>query len=125
MPYDLENRLDASASIAQVIDANVNGSAIDLQQVQGVVKVVLTSAAGTEANWELDVFLQDSADGSNFANITGAAFDTVGNAASTQSIGLDTRSIRRYVRASAIIDGNNSPEFSAHVVVVASPKYRP
>ena len=102
--------------------ATANGTGVDLQQYSGDVAVVLDSAAGTGTSPTLDVKLQDSADNSTFADITGATFTQVINAASQQKIVVNKDAARRYVRAVATI-GGTSPSFTFSVNAVGVKKY--
>lgn len=102
--------------------ATANGTGVDLQQYSGDVAVVLDSAAGTGTSPTLDVKLQDSADNSTFADITGATFTQVINAASQQKIVVNKDAARRYVRAVATI-GGTTPSFTFSVNAVGVKKY--
>jgi hypothetical protein len=92
-----------------------NGSAVDVRSQKGIAPVILDSAAGTGTSPTLDVKIQDSADGStSWADVTGATFTQVINAASQQKIGLDLDATRGYIRAVATI-GGTSPSFTFSV----------
>ena len=90
---------------------------MDLQGYQGVSKVVLNSGAGGGTTPTLDAKIQDSADNSAFADIPGKVFTQIGTAASIQSLAIDTRAIRRYIRAVLTITGT-SPTFGLAVTAV-------
>ena len=109
---------------AQAATATVTGAGVDLKEYEGKLKFILASSIGGGADHTLDVKLQDSADNSTFADITGATFTQVTNAAdSTEDIGLEVNPQERYIRAVATIAGT-TPTFSFAVVAVGSKKYR-
>ena len=114
---DVHGELLASNLIAGTYTADANGAGADLQGYQGVLKIVLDSGAGGGTTPTLDVKIQDSADNSTFADVLGKVFTQVtGASASIQSLAIDTRAVRRYIRAVIAITGT-SPTFGLAVVV--------
>lgn len=108
--------------------ATVTGAAIDLSQLEaGTLKLILDSTAGGSGA-TLIAQLQDSDDGStNWASaprnqLTGntGLFATVGNAASFQEIGVQTRTLKRYVRIVGTIAGTAT--FTFHVTGIGQLK---
>ena len=98
--------------------ATANGTGVDLKDYIGQAKVILHSALGTGTTPTLDVKLQDSDDNSTFADITGATFTQVTDAAaSLQAIGVDVDKVKRYVRAVATI-GGTTPSFTCNCIIV-------
>ena len=97
-------------------NANSNGSVLDLQPYKGVVTFGLavgqiTTGLGA-ANIDLAT-IQDSADNTTFANVTGGAFTAVINAANASNVGLQvksfsTRTVRRYARVQLNVSGTNA-----------------
>ena len=115
---DVHGELLASNLIAGTYTADANGAGADLQGYQGVLKIVLDSGAGGGTTPTLDVKIQDSADNSTFADVLGKVFTQVtGASASIQSLAIDTRAVRRYIRAVIAITGT-SPTFGLAVAVV-------
>jgi len=115
---DVHGELLASNLIAGTYTADANGAGADLQGYQGVLKIVLDSGAGGGTTPTLDVKIQDSADNSTFADVLGKVFTQVtGASASIQSLAIDTRAVRRYIRAVLAITGT-SPTFGLAVAVV-------
>lgn len=92
--------------------ASANGSAVDIKDYVGKVKVVLATSAGGGTTPTLDVKLQESADGSSgWTDISGAAFTQVTDAAdATEAIGLNVDGVERYIRAVETL-GGTSPTF--------------
>ena len=112
---DVHGELLASNLIAGTYTADANGAGADLQGYQGVLKIVLDSGAGGGTTPTLDVKIQDSADNSSFTDVVGKTFVQVTTIASLQSLGIDTRAVRRYIRAVLTITGT-SPTFGLAVV---------
>ena len=112
---DVHGELLASSLAAGTYVASGNGAGIDLQGYQGVLKIVLDSGAGGGTTPTLDVKIQDSADNSSFTDVVNKAFAQVGAGASLQSLGIDTRGVKRYIRAALTITGT-SPTFGLAVV---------
>jgi len=99
--------------------STLTGTAVDISQYQGELKVVLDSAAGTGTSPTLDGKIQtgDQSDGSDAADVSGAVFTQVGAAVSKQSIGVDTRACKKYIRFVGTI-GGTTPSFNFAVVAV-------
>jgi len=114
---DVHGELIAASLAAGTYTADAEGTGMDLQGYQGVLKVVLNSGAGGGTTPTLDAKIQDSADNSAFADIPGKVFTQIGTAASIQSLAIDTRAIRRYIRAALTITGT-SPTFGLAVTAV-------
>lgn len=108
--------------IAPSITATGNGTGVDVTDFVGKIAIVLSAKniAGTTPT--LDVKLQDSADNSTFADVTGAVFTQVTDAgtkaATLEKISINVDSLRRYVRVVKTIGGTVSPEFSANCVAL-------
>lgn len=115
---DLKNNQVVSESLAPAArTASANGTSVDLQGYDGDVLAVLDSAAGTGTSPTMDVKVQDSADNSAFADVTGLTFTQVINAVSLQTLRIDSRSVRRYIRLVATI-GGTTPSFTAVGLIV-------
>lgn len=84
--------LSASASQA----STVTGSAVDLIDYEGPVRIVQNHGTGTGT---LDGKIQDSADGSTgWADVSGATFSQSTTTADVKSLAIDPKQIRRYIR---------------------------
>jgi hypothetical protein len=77
--------------------AAATGSGVDLTGYEGAVAIVQQVGACTGS---IAGKIQDSADNSSFADVTGATFTTVAAAGpdKVQSISVDVRNVRRYVK---------------------------
>ena len=114
---DVHGELIAASLAAGTYIENADGAGVDLQGYQGVLKVILNSDAGGGTTPTLDAKIQDSADNSVFADVSGKVFVQVGASASIQSLAIDTRAVRRYIRAALTITGT-SPTFGLAVTAV-------
>ncbi len=99
---------------ASVNTATVNGPAFDLQQFLNNVKVSVHVGAVTGTTPTLDGKIQDSADGAAFADVVGLTFPTVTASNVDQSLGVDTRQVRRFIRYVGTI-GGTTPSFTFNV----------
>ena len=97
------------------ITASGNGTGIDITDYVGLAAVTLSAKNVAGTNPTLIVKLQDSADNSTFADISGAVFTTVTEAgtlaATLEKITVNLDSARRYIRAVKTIGGTSSPQF--------------
>ena len=107
--------------------ATANGSGVDLQgsnDAEGEAVVILDcAAAGAGTTPTYNVKIQDSADNSTFADVTGATFTQVTSTASQQKLTINANDVQRYIRAVATIGGTSSPSFVASVSLLYSKKY--
>ena len=102
------------------LTTTTNGSALNVVDFLGRIKVILDSAAGTGTTPTLDVKLQDSPDGSTgWADIAGAVFAQVVAGASLQSIGVTIDQHDRFIRAVATIAGG-TPSFTFSVNMIGN-----
>ena len=83
--------LSAAASNA----ATVTGAGVDLQDYNSPVLIVQNHGTSTGT---LDGKIQDSADNSNFADVSGAAFTQSTTAADVKMLTLTPGQVRRYIR---------------------------
>ena len=106
--------------------ASANGSSFDLQgsnDAEGEAIVILDSEAGSGASPTLDVKLQESANDSDWSDISGATFTQVTDGgAGFEKISINTNDTERYLRAVATL-GGTSPVFVFGVSLVYSKKY--
>lgn len=104
----------------QALTTTTQGPTLDCKDYVGIGKVILNTAkssAGTSPT--MNVKVQDSADDSSYADVSGATFTQVTDSVDLlQSIALDMDKVRRYVQITATIGGTNSPSFVCGVVLV-------
>jgi hypothetical protein len=119
---DLKGELTAIALIpSAAVTADGNGTGVDLLGYTGEVVAVLNCGAATAGtNPTMDISFEDSANDSSFAVLSPAlAFTQVTTVASVQTVRIDTRAVRRYIRAVKDIGGTNNPSFPVSVTLVA------
>ena len=114
---DVHGELIAASLAAGTYTVNADGVGVDLQGYQGALKVILNSGAGGGTSPTLDIKIQDSADNSVFADVSGKVFTQVTGVASIQSLAIDTRAVRRYIRTVLTITGT-SPSFGLAITAV-------
>lgn len=98
----------------------VNGTGFDLKDYtgQGIVVMQTDSVSGTSPT--LDVKVQDSADNSSFADVSGLVFaQVVEDVATTTALSIQTKELRRYIRVVYTPAGTN-PVFDLAVSITAA-----
>ncbi len=83
----------ASASCADT--AAATGTGVDLKDYEGPVLIVQNHGTGTGT---LDGKIQDSADNSSFADVTGATFTQSTTTADIQALVVQSKQVRRYIK---------------------------
>ena len=102
------------------------GQVIDLQGYQGKVKICLAVGAVTGTTPTLDIKVQDcDTSGGTYADLsTSVAFaqKVTGSANSVDSVAVDTRACRRYIKLYATA-GGTSPSFTLGAVAVGQKQF--
>lgn len=96
--YNFPGAATAVQVLAPVDAANTaaaTSTGVDLRDYDGTVLFIQNKGAGTGT---LTGAIEDSADNVSFAAVSGAAFTQAGTTANMQSLAIDRRSLRRYVR---------------------------
>jgi hypothetical protein len=81
------------------ITATGNQTGIDLQAYDGEIQIILNATAAGSGN-TLTFRIEESANDSSYAAVTGGTFTAVANAASKQVLTLNASDLRRYIRVS-------------------------
>jgi len=99
------------------------GSAVDLEDYEGEMAVVLDAAAGG-ASITYAVKLQESdTSGGTYTDVTGGAFTTTdANTALVEKISVNTNDMKRYVKLSITVAGGTGAG-AVSVTALASKKY--
>jgi len=99
------------------------GSAVDLEDYEGEMAVVLDAEAGG-ASITYAVKLQESdTSGGTYTDVTGGAFTTTdANAALVEKISVNTNDMKRFVKLSITVAGGTGAG-AVSVVALASKKY--
>lgn len=106
---DLDNELEEINLMGGRFTATGNGDGVDVSGYQGKLKATLNfSAGGGTDSPTMDVKIQDSADDITYADVSGLTFAQVTDgAAAFESIAIDTRGVRKWIRAVRTIAGTN------------------
>jgi hypothetical protein len=81
------------------ITATGDQTGVDLQAYDGEIQIILNATAAGSGN-TLTFRIEDSANNSSYAAVTGGTFTAVANAASKQVLTLNASDLRRYIRLS-------------------------
>lgn len=123
---DLPNYLTATALLAaSSVSSTANGSVVlDLVGYEGTLAVTVNAgAASAGTNPTLDLVFKKSSDNSTFSNANVTFTQITG--ATTQTVGIDTRAVSRYLRLDRVIGGTNSPAFPVCVIASGIKQYNP
>ena len=105
-----------------VLASTANGSGVDLQGYEGSAAFVLSSEA-MGASVTLAVKLQESANNSDWSDVTDGAFTTTAaNTAAFEQIALNVSDLKRYVRTASTVAGGTGTG-AVNVTAYASKKY--
>lgn len=123
---DAQNQLTAVSVIAaQQATSTVTGSAVDIRDFIGTLKVTLSAGqatAGTSPTLDVKIQHSHTTTTGDFVDYTGATYTQVTDASGAvfESVGIDARAARRYIRALCTIGGSNTPTFPLAVVAVGT-----
>jgi hypothetical protein len=108
---------------SDVVTTTGLGSAVDLEDYEGEMAVVLDAEAGG-AGITYAVKLQESdTSGGTYTDVTGGAFTTTdANAALVEKISVNTNDMKRFVKLSITVAGGTGAG-AVSVVALASKKY--
>ena len=105
-----------------VLASSANGSGVDLQGYEGSAAFVLSSEA-MGASVTLAVKLQESANDSDWSDVSSGAFTTTAaNTAAFEQIALNVSDLKRYVRTNSTVAGGTGTG-AVNVTAYASKKY--
>lgn len=124
--YDIAGSSTSKTLLAPAArTSTTNGTGLDISTYEGLALVQLANGTTSGTSPTLDVKIQDSADNSTFADVSGYSFSQVTAALSDPStLKIDLRNVRQYIRAVATI-GGTTPSFACAVTLVASKKITP
>lgn len=105
---------------SQSITATNTGTGVDTAAYAGNMLLIANIAAATAGTTPtMDVKVQDSADNSSFADVTGLTLTQVTTTDSLQTLSIDKRTVRRYIRTISTIGGTSSPAFPMSLTLTA------
>ncbi len=98
------------------------GTGVNVSTYEGLAMVNLANGITSGTTPTLDVKIQDSADDSSYADVSGYTFTQV-TAALTDpaTLKIDLRNVRKFIRAIGTIAGT-TPSFACSVTLIASKK---
>ena len=98
---------------------STNGPAIDrVGYASAVLYVDVGAVSGSPTSFTVDCKIQESSDGSTWADVSGASIETISAANTQKELNIDLRGLKRYIRAVATVSftGGSTPS----VLVCAS-----
>lgn len=105
---------------SQSVVATNTGTGVDTATYTGNMLLIANIAAATAGtNPTMDVKVQDSADNSSFADVSGYTLTQVTTSDSLQTLSIDKRLVRRYIRTISTLGGTSSPAFPMGITLVA------
>ena len=111
-----------SLSASDVVTATANRTGVDLVDYEGDIMAILDAEAGG-ASITYAVKIQDSADNSTFADVSGLAFTTTdANTALQETLKINSNEVRRYIRAVITVAGGTGAG-AVSVTALGSKKY--
>lgn len=111
-----------SLSAADVVATSANRTGVDLVDYEGDIMAILDAEAGG-ASVTYAVKIQDSADNSSFADVSGLAFTTTdANTALQETLRINSDEVRRYIRAVITVAGGTGTG-AVSVMALGSKKY--
>ena len=124
--YDIAGSSTSKTLLAPAArTSTTTGTGLDISTYEGLALVQLANGTTSGTSPTLDVKIQDSADNSTFADVSGYSFSQVTAALTDPStLKIDLRNVRQYIRAVATI-GGTTPSFACAVTLVASKKITP
>ena len=105
------------AAVSAARTATVTGTGFDVSAYNGNITFVQAIGTVSGTTPTLDGKIQDSADDSSYADVSGATFTQVTASTNVQSLNVDTRSVRKYLRYVGTIAGT-TPVFNSFVMAI-------
>ena len=103
--------------------ATTTGTGVNVSTYEGLAMVTLSVGTVTGTNPTWDVKIQDSADDSSYADVSGYTFaQAIAALTDPSTLKIDLRNVRKYIRAVGTIGGTSTPTFPCAVSLIASKK---
>ncbi len=115
--HDMREFYQVELGQANQLNATASTSGVDISDYIGTLKVILSAenVSGTDAT--LATKIQDSADNSTFADVTGGAFTVLTDEDGFEALHLDTRALNQYIRVLDTLGGTD-PVYNRSVTLV-------
>jgi hypothetical protein len=98
------------------VTADGLSSAIDLQQLDGEIAVLLDSGAGGVGATLACKLVESDTSGGSYTDVASGGFSLIGNAASVQKLSLNKDEMKQFVKLSLDVSGTASFPVSAKIV---------
>lgn len=112
------------AAVPAARTATVTGTGFNISEYNGNITFTQSVGTVTGTSPTLDGKIQDSADDSSYADVSGATFTQVTSSTNLQTLNVDTRSVRKYLRYVGTIAGT-SPVFPSSVTAIGQKQVAP
>lgn len=115
---DLKTETTTAALVSSAaIAATASQTGVDISDYAGNLLVVANigaATAGTNPTMNVKIETSDSS-GSGYSDVSGAAFTEVTTVAGVQTMSLETRGLKKYIRTTTTLGGTSSPSFPVSV----------
>jgi hypothetical protein len=122
MKINLASLTSTSHSNIAAKTSTFNATGVDVSDYTGPILVAQNVGVVSGTTPTLDGKLMDSADDSSYADVSGAAFTQVTTSNSLQTLVVDARAVRKYLRYTGTIAGT-TPSFTMGVTFHAVKNY--
>jgi hypothetical protein len=123
--YDLNGEATELELLAPAAPTSTaTGTGVDITGYEGVIKISqhVGVVSGTLPTLDGTIETSDSVS-TGYTAITGAAFTRVIATGSVQSLGVDVRACKKYIRYVGTIGGSGTPTFNVAVVAQGQKQY--
>jgi len=118
MAHDMREFQQVEAKRAARVSATGSQTGISIVDYIGTLKVVLSASKVSGTTPTLAVKLEESDTvGGTYTDVTGGGFTTLSDASGTETIHVDTRGLKSFIRVTETL-GGTSPVFDSSVIVV-------
>jgi hypothetical protein len=124
----MRNQLASLTNTTQVAPAAVTATSgatatgVDVSTYEGPLMFVQVVGAVSGTTPTLNGKIQDSANNSNWADVSGATFTEVTESTNMQTVIVDKRAVRQYVRYIGTVAAGANPSFTMAVVLSGAKK---
>lgn len=114
----------ATLQIPANLNTNTGSAALDVSNYLGVIAVTLAAGNGaTNTAFQANLTTGNDTNISNSVSVSGTTFTNVTTSASVQTLGVDTRQLRKYLYLNWLISGTGA-NVTAGAIVVGQAKYK-
>lgn len=99
-----------------VVTATAESAAVDLNDYEGHVYVIMHSTASGDGVTNAMKLQQCATSGGTFTDIVGGGFTTVPDTASSQAVRINTDEVQRYLKLDFVVTGTGEGVVAASVI---------